>query len=828
MIPYVKFEPGLEGTRVKEAGACSFGDLPDRFPHVELASKKAGHLISFATYRPGATRGQKGIEAMHAIVLDFDALRVGDAERVLEHLNTLGLAYWYYTSFSHRDPSKVVRGTAKKDDAESAARVAALTVRGPFDSLRTVFPLSRPVDVELWTRVAGLFIPEVVPPWFATSYPKPPDGEHPKRGLDGRSFQPEQGWFEPATRVLAEGEPDCAMSDLHRGEPVDVDWYAQRAPAENSRQKIVVAGSGPLERVHAALARKGIVVEETSPGQFNACCPAHADTTPSFGYSTDEDGNVWMQCFSGCEKPAILAALGLSLRDLYVERTEIVLSPLWIHKTVEKTVEVLSHDKTLFQQQRQLVTVGSDPSRKDPGAQVVPAADIKERLSRLAVFVAVETDKEGEKVRKPIVIPGDVVGMVNTRGHWDEIRPLQGLLQSPTLRADGSLLAEPGYDAATRLYLARTLPVQVPEKPAYSDAIRARDTLLDLVVDFPFATREDMSVWLALVLTRACRRAISGAVPLFVMDAPKPGTGKSLLGQLACQITLGRKQPTESWTDDTDELRKRLLAQAMVNTDCVFFDNVTARETLGGGPLEMAVTASIITDRVLGESRMAEAPLEVTWLASGNNLRVSDDMKRRTLWCRVDANRPDPENRSGFKYTDVEAHVAANHAHYLSAALTLVRAFMVAGKPATAKRLGSFESWSSLIAGAVVWVGMPDPISTQERQRQEAPDDLIAAYVAIATTVRDLQATRPGGVYVRDLIAADVYQTYREAAETSISGKGPGGALTRQQVSELLKRMRGVALDLDGQTVKLAGRTDRANATCWYVDVVGLLDRAAE
>jgi hypothetical protein len=302
-----------------------------------------------------------------------------------------------------------------------------------------------------------------------------------------------------------------------------------------------------------------------------------------------------------------------------------------------------------------------------------------------------------------------------------------------------------------------------------------------------------------------------------------------MLGELACMVTIGHEPPTTSWKDNEEELSKRLLSEALRGSECIFFDNIKRKDYLGGGALEMAVTASAISDRVLGASEMAEAPLEVTWIASGNNLQVSEDMRRRTLWCRLDADRPDPENRTGFKYSDVKAHVCAHHAEYLSAALTLVRAYMFAGKPDVgARKMGSFVSWCELISSAVMWVGLPDPATTQDRQKREAPDDLNAAYIAIASSVLRLQTGRDSngltgqtakfeGVYLRDLTAADEYNRYAEAVEACVAGRGPHGTLTFQQVGEILKGMRGVSIDLDGQVVKLVGRTDRKGATRWLL-----------
>jgi hypothetical protein len=60
-------------------------------------------------------------------------------------------------------------------------------------------------------------------------------------------------------------------------------------------------------------------VKSTGPGRWLAKCPAHDDKHPSFNVATGDDGKILFICRSGCEQPAVLAALGLKWGDLYPE-----------------------------------------------------------------------------------------------------------------------------------------------------------------------------------------------------------------------------------------------------------------------------------------------------------------------------------------------------------------------------------------------------------------------------------------------------------------------------------------------------------------------------
>jgi len=67
------------------------------------------------------------------------------------------------------------------------------------------------------------------------------------------------------------------------------------------------------------------------------------------------------------------------------------------------------------------------------------------------------------------------------------------------------------------------------------------------------------------------------------------------------------------------------------------------------------------------------------------------------------------------------AQATEQRAHYLTAALTILRAYVVAGRPAVPGRpMGSFESWSRNVAAPLIWLGLPDPVSTQDALREAA------------------------------------------------------------------------------------------------------------
>lgn len=61
-------------------------------------------------------------------------------------------------------------------------------------------------------------------------------------------------------------------------------------------------------------------VRPTGPNRWLARCPAHADRSPSLSVRDLDDGRTLLHCFAGCATAAVLAAVELSLSDLYPPR----------------------------------------------------------------------------------------------------------------------------------------------------------------------------------------------------------------------------------------------------------------------------------------------------------------------------------------------------------------------------------------------------------------------------------------------------------------------------------------------------------------------------
>ncbi len=61
-------------------------------------------------------------------------------------------------------------------------------------------------------------------------------------------------------------------------------------------------------------------LRETGPGRYLAPCPAHQDRSPSLSIRVLDDGRVLLHCFAGCLVEDVVAAIGLTISDLFPDR----------------------------------------------------------------------------------------------------------------------------------------------------------------------------------------------------------------------------------------------------------------------------------------------------------------------------------------------------------------------------------------------------------------------------------------------------------------------------------------------------------------------------
>jgi putative DNA primase/helicase len=316
--------------------------------------------------------------------------------------------------------------------------------------------------------------------------------------------------------------------------------------------------------------------------------------------------------------------------------------------------------------------------------------------------------------------PSLVASVILSRaGSWT-LPVIAGVITTPTLRPGGSVLTAPGYDSATRLYHVHDegliLP-PLPPAPTRADAEAGLQLLDGLLEGFPFVSGVDRAVGLSGLITPVVRGAMTVA-PLHAIRAHTAGTGKSFFTDLASAIATGRPCPVVAAGQTEEETEKRLVGLILSAFPIISLDNVNGE--LGGDLLCQVIERPLVRVRPLGRSDIVELECRASLFATGNGLRVRGDAVRRTLVSDLDANMERPETRS-FTFDPVQ-RVLSDRGCYVAAALTVVRAYLHAGKPGCLAPVASFAEWSDHVRSALVWLGCDDPVASMEAARDDDPE----------------------------------------------------------------------------------------------------------
>ncbi len=417
-------------------------------------------------------------------------------------------------------------------------------------------------------------------------------------------------------------------------------------------------------------------------------------------------------------------------------------------KVVDEAIAALESDSTVYKRGNVLTTIIRDekPSKliiRQAGApRIVQLAipTLREKMSGSAQWKSLrKLPDDGGFEETPAHPPEWAVKAVAARGHYPAIRPIEGVVETPILRPDGTILDRPGYDAATGLlYEPRISFPHIIARPTLDHAVLARDTILEVVADFPFAQPSHKSGWLAGLLTLFARSAFHGPAPMFPFDANTRGSGKSLLADSIGMIFRGGPMARMINAQSDDEMRKRITTIAIEGELAALLDNIG--NTLGCPSLDAVLTGTVWKDRVLGVNKSTgELPITTTWFATGNNIAYNGDTIRRVCPIRLETDLEKPEERSGFEHPDLLAWVQQERPRLVAAVLTVLRGYYAAGRPDQGlKPWGSYEAWSAIVRNVIVWVGMDDPAVARIELAEQADREagtlraLIAGWQEIA------------------------------------------------------------------------------------------------
>lgn len=355
---------------------------------------------------------------------------------------------------------------------------------------------------------------------------------------------------------------------------------------------------------------------------------------------------------------------------------------------------------------------------------------------------------------KTAAAPHDVVNyFLGMEQHAIPLPTLVRLVKHPIFTEDGKLHTKNGYDHNSCAYLDMSFkPLPVPDEITADHLDHCYDLLFDdLFVDFPLRDspedREGTAAkanLLAMLLQPFIRDIVAhGNTPLYLIKKPVPGAGSTKIIDLMALILEGEVAKKYQFSPHEEELNKVIIAKLLDSPDGImFFDNVPQNSVVDSAPLATALTTTRFNGRVLGSSTDFSSPVRHLWAMTGNNVRLSNELQRRTVPITLYPEEVNPELRQDFKHPDLEAWVLENRAELIQALCIIVQNWVDDGMPMwkppkdKAQVMGSFDRWSLVTGGILQSFGMDGFLENIKGFREEAVTEVDAA-TELVTRIHD-------------------------------------------------------------------------------------------
>lgn len=281
--------------------------------------------------------------------------------------------------------------------------------------------------------------------------------------------------------------------------------------------------------------------------------------------------------------------------------------------------------------------------------------------------------------------------------------PLRGLTAVPTLAR-----SEPGYDPASELFLAfpRGMFPAAPEWPKRKDAEEAFARVVAPIREYRFEDEVSRAVAIAALMAGVLRWEMAHC-PLHAFNAKHAGSGKSMLANTAGFAACGAMPALLALSKSSEENEKRLTTMLMQSKPAISLDNL--EYGLSGIFLCMMLTENPLETRRLGSHDSVTLDTTVALTATGVDLEILGDMRRRCVVCTIV--KGPKKRRHSFNPVNEMKRVRSQ---YVVDVLTVARAWIAEGRPMPVgyRSMDSFEAYD-VIRGPLLWLGEADPALSQ-------------------------------------------------------------------------------------------------------------------
>jgi len=444
----------------------------------------------------------------------------------------------------------------------------------------------------------------------------------------------------------------------------------------------------------------GLTEEEAEPLMldYQAACPTTDATGADALYTAEEAMDSLASAYAQSARIVEDQPDGIVVNDLHTQEADVVDQAL--HHLAASNAEA----PRLFEQGDGLVRVRTDRLANDRVEVLNP--DLMRNVLAQNINWYKATGRNDSPMFQAAPVPTHIVRQVLASDRGTLFPALKGVITSPTILPDGTLITTPGYHAPSGLWLDHGgPPSNVPDEPSQADIDDAAALIVkDVLGEFAFQDEASMSNAVAFLLTAVAPDAFTGRPPITIVTANQAGTGKSYLVEVIHTIASGHAAVATP-PDREEEFRKQITAKLIAGEILLALDNLAT--TLSSPVLAQAATAPSWTDRVLGASRTVTVENRLIISVTGNNIAIGGDLARRCALVSLEASQHRPWERT-FNNPHLVGWAMTHRASVIDAALTLLRGWHAAGQPDAPRApvLGSFQGWASTMAGVLHHAGI--------------------------------------------------------------------------------------------------------------------------
>ncbi len=337
--------------------------------------------------------------------------------------------------------------------------------------------------------------------------------------------------------------------------------------------------------------------------------------------------------------------------------------------------------------------------------------------SELAKWAIIKTgDHKGEPIRMFVHSSRDHGELVLAGASQSPlVSQMEFMANYPFFRPDWEI-SSPGWNGGSYYY---DQPNDLEDIELEHDRDVITTVLEDLLIDFPFKTESDRQNFIGLLFTPLIRPAIKSNCPLHLILSPLERTGKSLLAESVLGIIVaGNKTPGMLLPEHEEERDKRVTAMLMQGKTIMHLDNL--KEFLDSACIASLLTATTYQGRLLGKSQLLELANNTTIVATGNNVRATGEIAKRTIPICLQPNTSSPETRQDFVHPDLTDYLVKNRKLILGCLLGAVVNWVIADKPKHNKRLGGFDTWSETVGGIMDMLGLTEWRKNEQQWRRDS------------------------------------------------------------------------------------------------------------